>query len=201
MSSSLAYRKNEDAIRRGIVPDKYLRVLPYVVGERVLEIGSAEGVLSLMLARRDGGAKMAVTGLEAREDRHFAAINLHQQWLARGSEFTCAPLFVQGRIGDRLSLLDSIDTLLAVRMIYYLRDEIDDVFAAIAAKVANVVLCGNRNRASRWRDGTIAEDDGLGEFNRYASGEGMCGLLVRHGYHIVDRQLDGDEIIVGKRNG
>ena len=49
MTGSLAFRKNEAAIRRGEVPDKYTRLLPYITGERILEIGSAEGVLALLL--------------------------------------------------------------------------------------------------------------------------------------------------------
>jgi hypothetical protein len=81
-------------------------------------------------------------------------------------------------------------------MIYYLRSDIDRVFAAVAhAKVPTVVLCGNKNRAARWRSG-VPDDDG-GPFNFYASREGMSDLLKRHGYRISVEVTEGDEIVVG----
>ena len=47
---SLEYRKNKDAIKQGQIPSKYTRLLPFIAGDRILELGAAEGVLSLLLA-------------------------------------------------------------------------------------------------------------------------------------------------------
>lgn len=195
---SLAYRKNESAILGGVVPDKYLRLLPYIPGERILEIGSAEGVLALCLARADLGAKKEVTALERREDRHESALALQQTW-ARSYRFTCHPAFVSGGIAHHLDLLEGVDTLVAVRMIYYLRDQLDPVFAEVARKVPNVVLCGNRNRADRFRRGV--PDEPGGAENYYASFEGMRDLLSRNGYRIANKCTEGDEIVVGRKDG
>jgi hypothetical protein len=138
-----------------------------------------------------------VTALEKSEERHETAANLYSDWLAREGKFQ-PPKFVNGTIGDRLDLLNGIDTLVAVRMIYYLRSDIDRVFAAVAkTKVPTVVLCGNKNRAARWRSG-IPDDEG-GPFNFYASREGMTDLLRRHGYRISAEVTEGDEIVVGER--
>jgi tRNA G37 N-methylase TrmD len=82
-------------------------------------------------------------------------------------------------------------------MIYYLNDQLDDVFNEVARKVPNVVLCGNKNRAERWRRG-ISEETKAD--NYYASREGMRDLLKRHGYSIVREVREGDEIVVGRRN-
>jgi hypothetical protein len=71
------------------------------------------------------------------------------------------------------------------------------VFTAAAKHIPNVVLCGNRNRAARWRAGT--PDEPLGDFNRYAALEGMVELLTRHGYRITQVVTEGDEIVVGER--
>lgn len=198
MTASLAYRKNEAAIIRGDVPVKYLRILPHIPGDRVLEIGSAEGVLSLLLARADMGGKAQVTALEKSQERHRAAIDLYHDWFQL-FKFSARPVFECGQIQDHLHLLDGIDTLVAVRMIYYLGDAIDEVFAEVARKVPNVVLCGNRNRADRYRAGN--PDEPLGEMNLYASIEGMVGLLRRHGYRIVSEVEEGDEIVVGRKDG
>lgn len=192
MTGSLAFRKNEPAIRAGDVPDKYLRLLPFVTGQRVLEIGSAEGVLALLLARQG----KEVTALEKSAERHENALQLYGEWEAREAGFP-APKFVNGDIADNLWALADKDTLIAVRMIYYLGERLDGVFADVARFVPTVVLCGNKNRAARWRAG--APDEPLGEMNRYAAREGMVELLERHGYRITTTVREGDEIVVGER--
>lgn len=191
MTASLAYRKNEPAILRGDVPEKYTRLLPFITGDHILEIGSAEGVLALMLAR----AGKSVTALEARADRHESALRLDQQWSQHYRY--ASPAFVNGSIGDRLDLLEGVDTLVAVRVIYYLRAALDPVFEAVARQARQVVLCGNRNRAARHFAGT---SDGKAE-DYYASAEGMRGLLQRHGYRIEAEERDGDPVVVGRRDG
>lgn len=190
MAGSLAFRQNEAAILSGDVPDKYLRLLPYIPGNRILEIGSAEGVLALLLAK----AGKQVTALEKSEDRHASALELYSAWLGRENHFT-PPAFVNGHAADCLHLLESVDTLVAVRVIYYLGGTLNTIFAEVAKKVPNVVLCGNKNRAARWRAGQ--PDEPLGDFNRYAASEGMIELLERHGYRITALVEDGDEIVVG----
>jgi SAM-dependent methyltransferase len=192
MVGSLAYRKNEAAILSGDVPDKYTRLLPFIPGDRILEIGSAEGVLSLLLAK----AGKQVTALEKSEDRHASALNLYSAWLAKENHFQ-QPSFINGHAADCLHLLDGVDTLVAVRVIYYLGGTLNTIFAEVAKRVPNVVLCGNKNRAARWRGGK--PDEPLGDFNRYAASEGMIELLTRHGYRITQVVREGDEIVVGTR--
>lgn len=200
MTASLAYRKNESAIKRGAIPEKYTRLLPYIPGDRVLEVGSAEGVLALCLGRADLGAKKEVTALERRADRLSLASDLCNDWLKR-YRFTAVPQFVRGDIVDSLGWLDGMDTFVAIRMIYYLGDQLDPVFEQVARKVPNVVLCGNGNRAGRWREGN--PDPPLLEWNKYASREGMTELLKRHGYRIVQEGSvnKGDEVVVGRKDG
>jgi hypothetical protein len=192
VTGSLAYRKNEDAIVRGNPPEKYRRIVPFVTGERVVEIGSAEGVLALLLAR----AGKFVTALEKSEERHNTAQRLYAEWLAREEGFR-APNFINGDIADNLWTLANKDTLVAVRVIYYLGGRLNTIFADVAKFIPTVVLCGNGNRARRWREGN--PDEPLGDFNRYAAREGMTELLERHGYRITKVVSEGDEIVVGER--
>jgi SAM-dependent methyltransferase len=192
MTGSLAFRKNEGAIRAGDVPEKYLRLIPFIKGDRIIEIGSAEGVLALLLARMG----KRVTAIERSAERHDAAQQLFGEWLGREKRFI-APTFINGDIADNLYALHDKDTLVAVRTIYYLGERLDAVFADIAKFIPTVVLCGNRNRAERWRAGT--PDEPLGDMNRYAASEGMTELLTRHGYRVIQVALEGDEIVVGER--
>jgi SAM-dependent methyltransferase len=191
VTASLAYRKNEAAILQGDVPTKYTRLLPLIMGDRILEIGSAEGVLALLLARQG----YDVAALEKSEERHEAALHLRDQWIRDYPRLNTVRFF-KGDIRENLFLLNQTDTLVAVRMIYYLRDDLDTVFAEVAKKVPTVVLCGNRNRADRYRAGV--KDEPGGPHNFYASLEGMAFLLDRHGYTITEEVTEGDEIVVGR---
>lgn len=187
VSASLAYRKNEAAILQGNVPDKYTRLLPYIPGQKILEIGSAEGVLALLLAKQGKD----VAALERKPERHEAAISLSRQW---GID---SVRFFNGDIRDNMFLFNQTDTLVAVRMIYYLLDDLDRVFEEASKHVPNIVLCGNKNRAMWWREGLPNRNDRAD--NYYASAEGMRDVLSRHGYEVTDELLDGDPIIVGRR--
>lgn len=191
MTGSLAYRKNETAILSGDVPEKYLRLLPYITGERILEIGSAEGVLALLLAKEGKD----VAALERSSERHEAALNLRDEW-ARHDVRLKAVRFFRGDIADNLYLFNQTDTLVAVRMVYYLGDSLNTVFDAAAKAIPNVVLCGNKNRADRYHAGT--PDEPLGLMNYYAGAHGMAALLERHGYTVVETILEGDPIVVGR---
>ncbi len=188
MPNSLAYRKHEAAILRGEVPEKYTRLLPYITGSKILEIGSAEGVLALLLVK----AGKTVAALERHPKRHEAALALRKAWGLRGGAF------FNGDIADNLHLLIGIDALVAVRMIYYLGDDLAPVFAEVAKHVPNVVLCGNKNRAAWWRQGIPNRNDKAD--NYYASQEGMRALLERHGYAIVQEETEGDPIVVGRKD-
>lgn len=188
MTGSLAYRKNQAAILRGIVPEKYTRLLPYIDGKQIVEIGSAEGVLACLLAKQG----VRVTAIERQNERHKSARNLATVWRVSGVTFVC------GDVTNNFDRLVGKDTLIAIRMIYYLRDQLDVVFAEIAKLIPNVVLCGNKNRAAWWRQG-IPDKDG-GPVNYYASAEGMRALLERHGYAIVQEETEGDPIVVGRKD-
>lgn len=192
MGGSLAYRKNEAAILRGEVPEKYTRLLPYIEGENIIELGSAEGVLALLLARQG----KQVTAIEANRERHASAFRLANAWKHR-FDTPGSVTFVNKPAGECLDLFEGQDSLVAVRMIYYLRDQLDGLFAEIAKAIPRVMLCGNKNRAAWWRQG-IPDKDG-GPFNYYASQEGMRALLERHGYSIIQEETDGDPIVVGRK--
>lgn len=192
MTGSLAYRNNEADIVRGEVPNKYTRLLPYITGSTILEFGSAEGVLACLLARE--GSYSRIIAVERQKARHENAMRLYETWRGR---FPMGGMmqFVNADIKDRLELLEGVDCLVAKRVIYYLRDDLDAVFSAIAEHVPRVVLCGNKQRAG-WVYEGLPDRKG-GPVNYYASVEGMKDLLERHGYSITDEITKGDPIVAG----
>lgn len=187
MTGSLAYRKNEAAILRGEVPEKYTRLLPFIDGDRIIELGAAEGVLACLLAKNG----KTVTAIERQAERHRNALHLALAWQVMGATF------LRGDIIENPAWIEGHDTLVAVRMVYYLRDHLDAVFAEVSKHIPTVVLCGNKNRAAMWRQGISDRPDGA--VNYYASEEGMRALLERHGYRVINEETEGDPIVVGCR--
>ena len=191
---SLAYRTNRKAIWRGDIPEKYTRLVDLVPGKRVLELGAAEGVLSLLLAQK----KEKVFALELKPERHEEARRLKSSWQERGLDVGSCEM-VLGNIKEQLHLLKSVDTLLAVRSIYYLRADLIEVFDAVGRHVPNVVLCGNKNRARKYAESHGNPDDALGKSNYFATLEGMSSLLEGCGYTIVTSIAEGDPIVIGAK--
>jgi hypothetical protein len=194
---SLAYRRHREHIWNGKPSDKYKRLLPYISGNRIIELGAAEGVLALMLAGREG---TLVAAIERHQERHMEACRLKERWRSLGKRVEGCRM-VLGDIRDHLDLLDSADTLVAIRSIYYQKYEINALFEEVSRRgVQNVVLCGNPGRAARYFAAKGKPADKLGRFNFYASVEGMREILTCHGYKIVREVKQGDPIVVGIRD-
>lgn len=186
-TGSLAYRKNQAGIWDGKVPDKYLRLLPYITGRRILEFGAAEGVLSLLLSER---TSTSVFALEQNADRHETALALQRRWKELGRRVEACTM-VHGDIRDQR--MDGIETVVAIRTIYHLGDSIPDVFEGFArAGVASIVLCGNANRERRAAAGTGDP------FDEYAGANGMTRVLETAGYRIEAVVREGDPIVTGR---
>jgi len=191
---SLAYRNNKGAIWNADIPRKYKRLIDYIPGNRVLELGAAEGVLALMMAQR----KEKVFALEMRKERHEEALKLQEQWRQLGYSVERCEM-VHGNIFDRLDLLQQVDCFVGIRSIYYLRDRIDEVFQEIGRHVPHVLLSGNKGRARAYFDANGEPDDKLGKYNFYASAEGMTSVLEKSGYKIKNVVSDGDPIVVARK--
>lgn len=194
MTGSLHYRKNVDSIRNGGVPEKYTRLLPYIPGRKILEFGAAEGVQALLLAEQG----REVIAVEASRERHEEALLLAGRWLKLGRKVaTCT--MIHGDIRNNLDLLKGIETLVAIRTIYHLREDAPTIMAAAAAAgVEHIVLVGNKNRAYRYENGLTPHDDGLGEWNRWSSLPGMKELLEGAGYRADVVVTEGDPIVTGR---
>ena len=140
--------------------------------------------------------KHKVYALELRPERHEEAKRLQRLWQSQGRDVSGCEM-VLGDIRQKRDLLSKVDTLVAVRSIYYLRDQVDNVFAEVGKHVKRVVLCGNKNRAKTYFDAGGNPTDNLGRFNFYASVEGMTEVLENAGYTIAETVREGDPIVVG----
>lgn len=189
--NSLAYRKNTDQIWRGEAPKKYTRLVPFITGPRVLEIGAAEGVLSLLLAEKG----FTVTACERRTERHQEALQLQVRWKNLGRKVDSCEMMLAD-ITKRPDLFQNIDCFVAVRVMYHLRESARNVIAwAASADVPRVVLCGNKNRAARFEAGVLEEP--LGKHNYWSTIKGMSDLLTGADYKIERVISEGDPIVIG----
>lgn len=194
---SLAYRRHRANIWNGKPSDKYRRLLPHIQGERIVEIGAAEGVLALMLARRPN---TLIAAVERHQERHLEACRLKERWRGLGKKVSGCRM-VLGDIQNHLDLLNDAETLIAIRSIYYFKDQIDTFFEEVSHRgVKNIVLCGNPGRAARYFAASGNPTDKLGKYNFYASTEGMRALLTKHGYRITTEIDQGDPIVVGVKD-
>ena len=191
VKASLAYRRHQQDIWNGRAPEKYTRILPYIVGHHVLEIGAAEGVLSLLMSARQ--LVHGVTALEQRRDRHEEGLRLQARWQGLGLDVSRCTM-VHGNVLGYESFAE-YDVIVAVRAVYYLREKALSVLQkAFEDDVIRVVLCGNKGRQAHYR---AYPDSDLGRFNELASTEGMQSLLKQSGYHIELARDEGDPIVVG----
>lgn len=139
--------------------------------------------------------KLKVIAVEKQQDRYEEALRLKFQWYTLGCNWVEGVQFVNADIRNRMDLLRGIDTLVAVRCIYYLREDIPKFFNEVAKRVPRVVLCGNPHRWPKYKH--VPEK--LGEFNYYSSLEGMKDILRGSGYRIIHEVKDGDPIVTGAR--
>lgn len=190
---SIAFREYEQMLGSGKFPERYEKLLPYIKGESVLEIGAAEGIVSLSLARQ----KSRVVSVDITPIRHEGAKKLQDMWLKAGQDYAAKCEFVCGDIFERFDLLEGIDTVVASRVIYYFQDRLEDLMAAIARNATHVVLVGNADRAEAWE----SRGDGMkiGKYAYYATTAGMTELLQRHGYTVTDSVVIEDPVVVAQR--
>ncbi len=190
--------KNEDTIRNGDVPERYKTIAKTTPGRTILELGSADGTQSLVLAREN----KIVCGVELMEKQYQISLDLKKEWLERGISLSQVD-FVLGGIDEFKKRLNGFETVLMSRVIYHLRNDIDDVMSAITqSNISSVVLVGCPERARRFREGG-QQGDRMGKYAYYATTLGMETILKTHGFQIVHSTLDegpGDPIVVGKKH-
>ena len=194
---SLAFRKNKNMIQDGRFPSKYVRIADVVAGTRVMELGSAEGVLALLLAERG----KSVLGIEASPERHAAALELGGIDAIEAST-RARVKFVLGDIRDSYELMEGYDAFVASRSIYYLRDEIEDLMKRVSESFTHVTLVGNYARERRFFKSRGSGSNSVGRFEYYATGIGMQDLLSRHGYRITNVIFSNrarDPIVCGQK--
>jgi protein-L-isoaspartate O-methyltransferase len=190
---SVAFREYEDMLRNRQMPERYQRLLPYIKGDSVLEIGAAEGIFSLMLS----ATKSRVLSVDITPARHEGAKKLQDLWLKAGHDYAANCEYICGDIFERFELLESIDTVVASRVIYYFQERLDDLLTAIAKNAHHVVLVGNADRAEAWE--TRGDGMKIGKYAYYATTAGMKDLLQRHGYTVTDTVVIEDPVVVGVR--
>ena len=192
------FRKNKQQIALGNVPARYERTAELVPGKRVLDIGSADGTLALVLAQ----SKEKVIGAELMRYRHKTAQEMQRTWAKRGAK-TDNVRFVNRGAKRVRPFLREVDTVVLSRALYHLRDDAFWLFAQIERipTITHVALFGNRDKEREWFD-TKGEQPGLGKYLALVAQEGMEDILKKHGFDIetsIASTETEDPIVIGVR--
>ena len=191
-SQSLDFRRNAKTIFRGELPKKYQGLVDLIPGDRVVEVGAGEGVLSMELSAH----KKAVRAIDYTPMRHTKGQEIKAAWEALGKDVSRCEL-VLGDVFDHPELLDGFDTLLACRVIYYFGDRINPFMEMVSSRMNYICLIGNGRRSRRYERGHVSAD--LGEGAYLSTPKGMREILEKYGYDITFERSEGDPVVIGKR--
>ncbi|SMF57907.1 hypothetical protein SAMN02982989_0657 [Xaviernesmea oryzae] len=184
MAQSIEFDANKDAHWNGQPVPKFERLVPIMPGSSLVEIGAAEGILSLTLAPH----KERVRAIDITPNRHQKALELKARWLELGKRVENCEMV----LGDALKnpeLISGFDTLMASRVIYYFGTFLEEFMDNVRKNVDNVCFIGNPVRTAQFNQGKTGK---LGEYAKYATIPGMIELVERHGFKVthVDETLD-----------
>jgi hypothetical protein len=194
----IEYRKNKSEIARGVVPARYVRTAEKVPGQKILDIGSADGTLALVLAQ----SKQLVIGSELMRYRHRAALQTKNAWSQRGVP-TDNVRFVNRSVKRIRPFLKEVDTVVISRALYHFREDAFWLFRQIekSPNIHHVALFGNREKEREWLT-TRGTNPGLGKYLALATQNGMEDILTRHGFTIeasIPSTRTEDPVVIGVR--
>ena len=120
-----------------------------ILGEKVLEIGSADGTQSLLLSQ----SKEYVVGIELMEYHYETSLELKKSWKNLGKNVSNCTFYKKDAL-EAKDFLKDIDTILMSRVVYHLRENINPVFESFReSKIENIVLVGCPRREKNWING------------------------------------------------
>jgi len=193
---SIAFRTASQNIVNGDIPKKYKKILKHIEGDSILEVGSAEGVLSLLAA--DKKPNRHVLGLERHTIRYQTSLRLKEAWRKLGKHVSNCE-FLHDDLINNLHLLKGRDTFMGIRVIYYFLHDIDKIFSEVSKHCKRIILGGNYSRS----DGRQSSIKGVSTVkvlgtnpnlsyapynviernpNYYASAKGMEEIGKKYGY-------------------
>ena len=191
-SNSVDYRKHKSLLQNGDAPEKFKRLAEIVPGDKIVDVGAGEGILSLVIA----ASKAKARAIDVTPRRYETGLALKEKWLSLGKTAEGCEYVLGDALADP-SLLDGFDTLVASRVIYYFGDNIDRFIAQAAERVEYICLVGNASRNRRYARGKVPAD--IGENVKYSTPEGMKSLLQKHGFEIIQTADFGDPIVIGRK--
>lgn len=175
--------------------NRVIEIGELVKGDRILEIGAAEGLQSLYLAQ----FKSYVCGIEISNLRYQKALELSKNMEKLGYRISNCD-FIHGDILRQADLLKDFDTILIVRVLYHFR-QMDDIYLlvdSILSKVNSVIIVGDRIKSEMFYAFNVSMKWNPVPFFNFASHEGMEFLLERADFSVSKGETTfGDPYVVG----
>ena len=190
---SVLYRQFENEIWHGRIPNVLQEIICNVPGEKILELGCGEGVLTLCLS----SCKEQVIGIDITPIRYNKAQAIKDRWQKLGIIRSENCRFILGDIFNHTELFDDMDTLVARRVIYYFQEDLQRLMSTIQGRVQYLCFIGNPSRAIKYMNG---QTQNIGKYAYFSTVEGMKELMNCFGYQIIFEKEHPEPIVVGKFN-
>lgn len=169
-----------------------------IPGERIFEMGSAEGLLASRLAL----SKAQVLGSEVSKNRYDSAERLRVS-LTRKGTIGSNLIFTPRDARGASDLFAGVDTFVACRVIYHFRSmrDLQDLFKKVGAEIGCVFILGDALKAGAFESFGVGFAFNPVKFFNYASSAGMEALLKSHGYETVAGETGfGDPYVIGRKD-
>lgn len=184
------FREYHEMISGGEIPPRYSRLVPFISGSSILDVGCGEGLLPLVLAK-----PAKVVGIDISPKRVEIANDL------LNGPYSAKKGFVSFISGDAIQYICTSplpETVVMNRVLYHFAQDVLLVRDALrkSTAVKAVVLVGNNAKKNL----TASEHD-LGKWVHYSTVEGMSKFLNEAGFTNVKivEISDSDPIVIGSR--
>ena len=177
--------------------DRIEELAAVIPAGRILEMGSAEGLLVSKLASMGNYC----VGAEVSGERHQSAVEISRALSEDGLIANNLKL-VNRDVTDEDWIFTGFDTFIAARVIYHFRSlrELKRLFAKIASEVEWVFLLGDREKSSAYESFGVDFAANPTKFFYFASQAGMSNLLESFGYEVTPGTTSwGDPYVVAQK--
>jgi len=168
-----------------------------IPGGRILEMGSAEGILASKLASIGNYC----VGAEISRFRHQSAVEILRV-LSKDGLIASNLKLVNKDVTDEDWVFSGFDSFVAARVIYHFRSlrELKRLFARIASEVEWVFLLGDRKKSIAYESFGVKWAANPTKFFYFASQAGMSNLLESFGYQVTAGTTSwGDPYVTGRK--
>ncbi len=192
------YEESKTLVKHLLFSDRVNELSELIKGNNVIEIGCAEGLLTLRLAQD----RSSIIGYEISEHRYKKALELKHNLLEKGLNVSNVS-FINKDILSEDHIPECVDSIIAVRVLYHFRRkrDLDRLVDNYIAKCKYVLFVGDRFKAEIYDSFNVDFCYHPTKYFYFATKAGMHSLLARGDFQINTGVTSyGDPYVIGVNN-